>query len=100
MRLEINGLDRSRGSIPPELPEHILIPLGLAVLWIGWVIGFSQIIENKTFQRVTQVLAFFEFLKAHAPGFAASYVVDIPPQLGIRETRRITGRYALTRDDG
>jgi hypothetical protein len=46
-----------------------------------------------------QALAFFEFLKANAPGFASSYVVDIPPQLGIRETRRITGRYALTRDD-
>ena len=47
----------------------------------------------------SQALAFFEFLKANAPGFASSYVVDIPPQLGIRETRRITGRYALTRDD-
>ena len=46
-----------------------------------------------------QALAFFAFLKANAPGFADSYVVDIPPQLGIRETRRITGRYALTRDD-
>ena len=46
-----------------------------------------------------QALAFFEFLKANAPGFEDSYVVDIPPQLGIRETRRITGRYALTRDD-
>jgi len=46
-----------------------------------------------------QALAFFEFLKREAPGFAASYIVDIPPQLGIRETRRITGRYALTGED-
>jgi FAD dependent oxidoreductase len=46
-----------------------------------------------------QALAFFEFLKANAPGFADSYVVDIPPQLGIRETRRVTGHYNLTRDD-
>jgi len=46
-----------------------------------------------------QALAFFEFLKKHAPGFADAYVVDIPPQLGIRETRRITGHYALTRED-
>lgn len=46
-----------------------------------------------------QALAFFEFLKANAPGFAQAYVVDIPPQLGIRETRRISGRYNLTRDD-
>ena len=41
-----------------------------------------------------QALAFFDFLKRDAPGFADAYVVDIPPQLGIRETRRITGRYA------
>jgi FAD dependent oxidoreductase len=46
-----------------------------------------------------QALAFFEFLKREAPGFAASYIVDIPPQLGIRETRRIAGRYALTGED-
>ena len=35
-----------------------------------------------------QVMQFFEFLKREAPGFANSYVVDTPPQLGIRETRR------------
>lgn len=46
-----------------------------------------------------QVLAFFDFLKADVPGFADSYIVDIPPQLGVRETRRITGRYSLSRDD-
>jgi len=46
-----------------------------------------------------QALAYFEFLKREVPGFAQSYIVDIPPQLGIRETRRIAGRYALTGDD-
>jgi hypothetical protein len=46
-----------------------------------------------------QALAFFGFLKANAPGFGDAYIVDIPPQLGIRETRRVTGRYSLTRED-
>jgi hypothetical protein len=46
-----------------------------------------------------QALAFFEFLKAEAPGFADSYVVDIPPQIGIRETRRIEGLYQLSGED-
>src|SRR5882757_5591247 len=46
-----------------------------------------------------QALAFFDFLKANAPGFGDAYIVDIPPQLGIRETRRVTGRYSLTRED-
>jgi hypothetical protein len=46
-----------------------------------------------------QALAFFEFLKTSAPGFEKSYIVDIAPQLGIRETRRIQGHYQLTRED-
>ena len=46
-----------------------------------------------------QALGFFEFLKANAPGFRDAYIVDLPPQLGIRETRRIRGAYSLTRDD-
>lgn len=46
-----------------------------------------------------QALAFFEFLKAQAPGFADSYIIDIAPQVGIRETRRIRGAYQLTRED-
>jgi hypothetical protein len=46
-----------------------------------------------------QALAFFEFLKREAPGFADAYVVDIPPQLGVRETRRVNGRYQLTAED-
>jgi FAD-dependent oxidoreductase family protein len=46
-----------------------------------------------------QALAFFEFLRREVPGFSNAYIVDIPPQLGIRETRRITGLYQLTADD-
>jgi glycine/D-amino acid oxidase-like deaminating enzyme len=46
-----------------------------------------------------QAMAFFEFLRREAPGFAQSYVVDIPPQLGVRETRRVEGLYQLTADD-
>ena len=44
-------------------------------------------------------MAFFEFLRREAPGFRQSYVVDIPPQLGMRETRRVTGHYQLTAED-
>jgi len=46
-----------------------------------------------------QAAAFFEFLKREAPGFGNAYIVDTPPQLGIRETRRVTGHYQLSRDD-
>jgi hypothetical protein len=38
------------------------------------------------------------FLK-EVPGFEQSYIVDIAPQVGIRETRRVIGRYMLTESD-
>jgi hypothetical protein len=46
-----------------------------------------------------QARAFFEFLRREVPGFADAYIVDIPPQLGIRETRRIVGLYQLSGED-
>jgi hypothetical protein len=46
-----------------------------------------------------QVLDAFTFIRDSTPGFGGSYIVDIAPQIGIRETRRILGRYQLTVDD-
>ena len=46
-----------------------------------------------------QAFAFSEFLRREAPGFGNAYIVDMPPQIGIRETRRVTGHYQLSRDD-
>jgi glycine/D-amino acid oxidase-like deaminating enzyme len=45
-----------------------------------------------------QVAGVAGFLK-EVPGFEQSYIVDIAPQVGIRETRRVTGRYVLTEAD-
>src|SRR5438445_3216943 len=45
-----------------------------------------------------QAIQAFEFLRT-VPGFEKSYIVDLPPQLGIRETRRVVGGYMLSGDD-
>jgi hypothetical protein len=45
-----------------------------------------------------QAIAAFEFLRT-VPGFEKSYIVDLPPQLGIRETRRLVGGYMLSGED-
>jgi hypothetical protein len=45
-----------------------------------------------------QAMQAFEFLRT-VPGFEKSYIVDLPPQLGIRETRRVVGGYMLSGDD-
>jgi FAD dependent oxidoreductase len=39
------------------------------------------------------------FLQAHMPGFAQAFISDTAPRLGVRETRRIRGRYRLAEDD-
>jgi hypothetical protein len=46
-----------------------------------------------------QALDAFTFIRDNTPGFGDSYIVDIAPQIGIRETRRIVGTYQLTEDD-
>ncbi len=46
-----------------------------------------------------QAWEFFEFLKATIPGFERGYILDFPPQFGIRETRRVIGHYVLTAED-
>jgi hypothetical protein len=45
-----------------------------------------------------QAIQAFEFLRT-VPGFENSYIVDLPPQLGIRETRRIVGGHMLSGAD-
>jgi hypothetical protein len=45
-----------------------------------------------------QAINAFNFLRS-VPGFEKSYIVDLPPQLGIRETRRVIGGYMLDGDD-
>ncbi len=56
-----------------------------------------EISEGEILGR-RQIADVFEFLKT-VPGFEASYIVDIAPQIGIRETRRIVGAYMLSEAD-
>lgn len=56
--LEILRDDAERGALGLGLPDHVLVPLGLVLLALGWVAGFSKMVESVTLRRVTQVLAF------------------------------------------
>jgi len=40
-----------------------------------------------------------DFLRGHLPGFEEAFISDTAPRLGVRETRRLRGRYALTEED-
>ena len=46
-----------------------------------------------------QVREYFRFMKNEVPGFENAHIVEIAPQVGIRETRRIGGLYSLSGQD-
>jgi hypothetical protein len=56
---------------------------------------FLTIAEQEGRKRA---LAVAEFLKT-LPAFSRAFVSHVAPQVGVRESRRVLGRYQLTRDD-
>ncbi|RYY94269.1 MAG: FAD-dependent oxidoreductase [Comamonadaceae bacterium] len=46
-----------------------------------------------------QIVEYFRFMRDKVLGFEHAQIVDIAPQVGIRETRRIAGAYALSGED-
>jgi hypothetical protein len=80
---------------------------------VEWRVNFTQLARNDgraingiepddltrgEIDGRRQALEAFEFLRT-VPGFEKSYIVDLPPQLGIRETRRVVGGYMLSGED-
>ncbi|MBR0850739.1 FAD-dependent oxidoreductase [Bradyrhizobium diazoefficiens] len=128
MMLRLNGIDPAKAGDAwrtiPQLMEQATaagthkFPRKSAIVrpqksGIEWRVNFTQVaredghaingIEPDDLTRGEiegrkQALAAFEFLRT-VPGFEKSYIVDLPPQLGIRETRRITGGYRLSGED-
>jgi hypothetical protein len=128
MMLRLNNIDPEKAgeawrTIPQRMEQALAagthqFPRKSAIVrpqksGIEWRVNFTQIaredghavngIEPDDLTRGEiegrrQALAAFEFLRT-VPGFENSYIVDLPPQLGIRETRRITGGYQLSGDD-
>lgn len=56
-------------------------------------------LSDAEVQGRRQIVDFFEFLRECAPGFRNAYLLEIAPQVGVRETRRVVGEYQLTEDD-
>ena len=43
--------------------------------------------------------ATFAFVRENWPGFEKSYIVDLAPQIGVRQTRLLEGVYVVTKED-
>lgn len=46
-----------------------------------------------------QAFLYLDFLKRHVPGYEYAYIHSLPEHLGVRETRRLKGRYVMTEED-
>ncbi len=46
-----------------------------------------------------QAVDYLRFLRARVPGFERAYLLEIAPQVGIRETRRLLGEHVLSGDE-
>lgn len=69
-------------------------PDGTAVSGIdAWQLTFGEIEGRR------QCWDVFEFIKESTPGFEDAYIVEIAPQIGVRETRRILGQYMVSEED-
>jgi hypothetical protein len=56
-------------------------------------------LSDAEVQGRRQIVDFFQFLRESAPGFEQAYILEIAPQVGVRETRRVVGEYQLNESD-
>ena len=59
-------------------------------------------VEDQTradFEGRKRIYALVDFVRANMPGFRDCFVVDVAPQLGVRQTRLLQGEYVVTKDD-
>ncbi len=128
MMFRLNGIDPARAGEAwrsiPQLMEQAeaagthRFPRKAAIVrpqksGIEWRVNFTQLARSDgsaisglqpddltrgEIDGRRQAVEAFNFLRT-VPGFEKSYIVDLPPQLGIRETRRVVGGYMLSGDD-
>jgi len=51
------------------------------------------------FEGRKRIYALVDYARAQLPGFERCFVVDVAPQLGVRQTRLLEGRYVVTKND-
>ncbi len=59
-------------------------------------------VEDQTradFEGRKRIYALVDYVRANMPGFGNCHVIDVAPQLGVRQTRMLEGEYVVTKDD-
>jgi len=95
------GLPRRSGNlIPTGRPGEVLIAMSRVAIE-GRAVDASDAAELTLGEMLgrEQAERCAVFLREHMPGFAEAFISDTAPRLGIRETRRVRGRYQLREED-
>lgn len=86
--------------------DHITLKTGLIPGEVSVNVTRFQgnALDDRTLSRAEieirkQAYCAFDFLKRYVGGFANAIFLEVAPKLGVRETRRIRGRYVLTEAD-
>jgi hypothetical protein len=96
-----DDLPRRTGNlIPTGRPGEVLVAMSRVAIEGQPVDGAdpAQLTRGELIGRA-QAERCADFLRRHVPGFDDAFLSDTAPRLGLRETRRIEGRYRLTEDD-
>jgi FAD dependent oxidoreductase len=56
-------------------------------------------LTRADFEGRKKIYALVDFVRANMPGFKNCYVVDVAPQLGIRQTRLLEGEYIVSKEE-
>jgi hypothetical protein len=56
-------------------------------------------LTRADFEGRKRIYALVDFVRRNLAGFSACYVVDVAPQLGVRQTRLLKGEYVVTKED-
>ena len=98
---ESDGLPRRSGNlIPTGRPGEVLVAMSRVAIE-GRPLDASDATELTLGEMLgrEQAERCAAFLCRHMPGFGQAFVSDTAPRLGVRETRRVRGRYRLAEDD-
>lgn len=103
-----------RGSVEYPLPEEAGIPCGRVLFFMTphrgeILVNMTRIIDfnatdaenlsNSELESRKQIDCIVTYLRNHVKGFENAYVSQTGTQIGIRESRRVMGKYVLTQDD-
>ncbi len=102
-----HGFEQTCGDKLPLPQGRILVSRGvrddMAVVNMSRVIGIdgsdADSLDRGEILAQTQVMNLVDFLKRFVAGFENAYLVESASTLGIRETRRLVGKYVLTGGD-